>query len=541
MPQGRHRSPPVAGDRGLRGRPGARHPRPPVPAVRRLAARRQHAGDRVSGLCRDRGARLCDPGRCQVPVRSVPAPSPGAGARRGDRGHYGRARDRTDHRPGAGAAMIQPTRRAIVLVSAAAPLSLAVAALDADLWPIGLSYLLFVLALIAFDSARALPTRRLTVAVRPIDSLFIGEPANLEIALTADWPNLPHAIEARLDIASIVDTPPLSRAALAPENAVSFQIPLRPLRRGMAEIEALWLRWGGTYGLVERRYRMAMGVKLHILPSIRAARGAALHFTAIDSMLGVKAQRELGTGSEFDALRDYMPGLDRRTIDWKHSARHYRLVSKEFRTERNHQIILAFDTGHLMQEPLAGMPKLDHAINAGLMLSYVSLKAGDRVGMMAFDAQVDRYVEPVGGVQIFNRLRRQVAEIEYSAVETNFTLGLTDLMNRLNRRSLIILMTEFVDTVTAELMVENVARLANRHLVLFVTLKDPQMDAIIDQHPHAFREVAESVAAEDMRRDRLVVLERLRRLGVQCLEAPHDRFGTDLLNRYLDIKRRELI
>jgi uncharacterized protein (DUF58 family) len=175
------------------------------------------------------------------------------------------------------------------------------------------------------------------------------------------------------------------------------------------------------------------------------------------------------------------------------------------------------------------------------MLSYVSLKAGDRVGMMAFDAEVDRYVEPAGGVQIFNRLRRQAAEIEYSAVETNFTLGLTDLMNRLNRRSLIILMTEFVDTVTAELMVENVARLANRHLVLFVTLKDPQMDAIIDQNPHAFREVAESVAAEDMRRDRLVVLERLRRLGVQCLEAPHDRFGTDLLNRYLDIKRRELI
>ena len=421
--------------------------------------------------------------------------------------------------------MIQPTRRAIVLVAAAAPLSLAVAALDADLWPIGLTYLLFVLALIAFDSARALPTRRLSVSVKPIDSLFIGERANLEIALAADWPNLPHAIEARLDIGPIVDAPPLSRASLGPENAVSFQIPLRPLRRGLAEIEALWLRWRGTYGLVERRYRMAMGVKVHILPSIRAARGAALHFTAIDSMLGVKAQRELGTGSEFDALRDYMPGLDRRTIDWKHSARHYRLVSKEFRTERNHQIILAFDTGHLMQEPLAGIPKLDHAINAGLMLSYVSLKAGDRVGLMAFDAQVDRYVEPVGGVQ----------------VETNFTLGLTDLMNRLNRRSLIILMTEFVDTVTAELMVENVARLANRHLVLFVTLKDPQMDSIIDQPPHAFREVAESVAAEDMRRDRLVVLERLRRLGVQCLEAPHDRFGTDLLNRYLDIKRRELI
>jgi uncharacterized protein (DUF58 family) len=424
--------------------------------------------------------------------------------------------------------MIQPTRRAIVLVTAAAPLSLAIVALDPGLWPIGLAYLLLILALMAFDAARALPPRRLAVQVKPIDSLFIGEPANLSVAVTSAWEYLPEAIEARIDSSAILDTPSLLRTRMAPERAISFQIPIQPLRRGLAEIEALWLRWRGAYGLVERRYRMPMGVKVHVLPSIRGARGTALRFAAIDAMLGVKAQRELGTGSEFDALRDYVPGLDRRTIDWKHSARHYRLVSKEFRTERNHQIILAFDTGHLMQEPLAGISKLDHAINAGLLLSYVSLKAG-----------VD--AEPTGGVNAFSRLRRQAAAVDYSAVETNFTLGLTDLMTRLNRRSLIILMTEFVDTVTAELMVENVARLARRHLVLFVTLREPQVEEIFDQSPHAFRDVAESVAADDMRRDRRVVLERLKRLGVHCLEAPHNQIGTDLLNRYLDIKRRELI
>lgn len=437
--------------------------------------------------------------------------------------------------------MIQPTRRAIVLVAAAVPLSLAIVALDAGLWPIGLAYLLVVLALIALDGVRVLPPRRLSVSVKPIDSLFIGETAALNIALATDWPTVPAAIEAHLDTGAIVDTPPISRARFWPERAVSFEIPLRPLRRGLAQVEALWLRWRGAYGLVERHYRMAMGVNLHILPSIRAARGAALRFAAIDAVLGVKAQRELGTGTEFDALRDYIPGLDRRTIDWKHSARHNRLVSKEFRTERNHQIILAFDTGHLMQEPLAGIPKLDHALNAGLLLAYVSLKAGDRVGLLAFDAQVDRYLEPTAGVQSFARLRRQVAEIDYAAVETNFTLGLTDLMGRLNRRSLIILMTEFVDTVTAELMVENLTRLAQRHLVLFVTLKDPQVETMINRPPHLFREVAESVAAEDMRRDRLVVLERLRRLGVHCIETPHERIGTDLLNQYLEIKRRGLI
>lgn len=437
--------------------------------------------------------------------------------------------------------MIQPTRRAVVLTAAAVPLSLAIAAANAALWPFGLAYLLLVLAFIALDGARTLPPWRLAVSIKPVDSLFIGEAADLNVSLATDWPSPPAMIEAHLDLPPILDAPVTSRTRMWPERAISFDIPLRPMRRGLAEIEALWLRWRGAFGLVERRYRMGMGVKVHILPSIRAARGAALRFAAIDAMLGVKAQRELGTGTEFDALRDYMPGLDRRTIDWKHSARHSRLVSKEFRTERNHQIIFAFDTGHLMQEPLAGIPKLDHAINAALLLAYVSLKAGDRVGLLAFDAQVDRYVQPVGGVQSFGRLRRQVAEIEYAAVETNFTLGLSDLMGRLNRRSLIILMTEFVDTVTAELMVENVARLAQRHLVLFVTLKDPQVEAMIAHRPGGFHDVATSVAAEDMRRDRLIVLERLRRLGILCIEAPHERFGADLLNRYLEIKRRGLI
>ncbi len=437
--------------------------------------------------------------------------------------------------------MIQPTRRAVVLVAAAVPLCLAIVALAAELWPIGLAYLLFVLALIALDGARTLPARRLAVSVQPVDSLFIGEASNLTVALATDWPNPPAAIEAHLDMAPIVAAPPLARAGFGPALSVSFDIPLRPMRRGLAEIEALWLRWRGAFGLIERRYRMAMGVKVHILPSIRAARGAALRFAAIDAALGVKAQRELGSGTEFDALRDYIPGLDRRTIDWKHSARHNRLVSKEFRTERNHQIVFAVDTGHLMQEPLAGIPKLDHAINAALLLAYVSLKAGDRVGLLSFDAQVASYIEPVGGVQSFSRLRRHAAEIEYAAVETNFTLGLTDLMGRLNRRSLIVLMTEFVDTVTAELMVENAARLAQRHLVLFVTLKDPELESLAARPPQAFRHVAESVAAEDMRRDRLVVLERLRRLGILCIEAPHERFGADLLNRYLEIKRRGLI
>ena len=75
-----------------------------------------------------------------------------------------------------------------------------------------------------------------------------------------------------------------------------------------------------------------------------------------DAFFGSKVQRQQGDGSEFDALRDYAPGMDPRSIDWKHSARHRSLLSKEFQTERNHQIVLAFDTGQLMSEHLGAIP-----------------------------------------------------------------------------------------------------------------------------------------------------------------------------------------
>ena len=235
-----------------------------------------------------------------------------------------------------------------------------------------------------------------------------------------------------------------------------------------------------------------------------------------------------------------MPGLDRRSIDWKQSARHHKLLCKEFRTERNHQIILALDSGYLMREPVDGVAKLDHAINAGLLLAFMSLKVGDRVGLFAFDSKAT-LSSAIGGNAGYSRMQRRSADLDYSHEETNFTLGLTDLMGRLNRRALIVLFTDFVDTITAELMLENVARLAQKHLVIFVTLQDPHLQKTAAQRPARLLDVTQAVVADSFLREREVVFEKLQRLGVHCLDVPPERIGMDLLEPLSPIKRRELI
>src|SRR5262249_6569191 len=205
------------------------------------------------------------------------------------------------------------------------------------------------------------------------------------------------------------------------------------------------------------------------VPNIRAVRTAAARFFSPDALFGIKIQNQQGDGSEFDALRAYMAGLDHRSIDWKHSARHRKLVCKEFRTERNHQVIMAFDTGYLMLEPVDGVTRLDHAINAGLVLAWISLHGGDLVGTYGFDAAVRHFLAPIRGMAASARIHRPTAELEYHHQETNFTRGLAELNARLKRRALVILFTDFVDTVTAELMIESIQRVANRHVVVFVT------------------------------------------------------------------------
>ena len=141
-------------------------------------------------------------------------------------------------------------------------------------------------------------------------------------------------------------------------------------------------------------------------------------------MSGLKTERFVGDGSEFESLRSYVPGLDARSIDWKSTIRHRKLMCRQFRAERNHQVVVAIDTGHLMREPIDGVPRVDHAINRALLLSYICLKTGDRVGMYAFDAEPGLFLEPHGGMSTFARLRDRSSEIDYGTAETNFSLGM---------------------------------------------------------------------------------------------------------------------
>ncbi len=373
------------------------------------------------------------------------------------------------------------------------------------------------------------------------NTLYIGSTdyLELEVRVPSNWPV--RQIETSVDFNEKLEAIDDFYFNIDPSSSNLLKIDLTPKRRGQAGIETIWLRWSGRLGLASWTEKLEINQQIPIIPNIRAVAKDALKFSSRDALFGIKPQWQLGDGSEFDALREYVPGFDSRAIDWKSSARHHKLICKEFQTERNHQIILAFDTGHLMIEPVKGLSKMDHAINAGLLLSYLSLKNGDKVGVMGFNSKVEQYLPPVSSVHNFQKIQQVCAGIEYSTEEANYTLAMTELLSRLNRRSLIILITDFVDTVTADLMIDNMARLSKKHLIVFVSLKDKNLYKYANKEIAALDDLSGAVLAQDFILERDVVIERLARLGIQCVDTTIENLRVEILNKYIHIKLREMI
>jgi uncharacterized protein (DUF58 family) len=240
-------------------------------------------------------------------------------------------------------------------------------------------------------------------------------------------------------------------------------------------------------------------------------------------------------------LSEYEPGMDRRRIDWKASARHSRLYARENESERNNQIVFAFDCGQAMCEPVDGLPRIDRAVSAALTCAYVVLKGGDKCALFGF-AQAPQVMTPfIGDPRAFHRLQSAAAGLDYEAVEPNFTLALATLTSKLKRRSLVVLFSDFTDPTSAEMMVESLGRLVDKHLVLFVTIADSEVETLIEAAPGDIATIARSVTADTLLHQRKLVLGRLRRMGIDVIEAPWDTIGPRLIDRYFQIRSSEAI
>ena len=324
------------------------------------------------------------------------------------------------------------------------------------------------------------------------------------------------------------------------DDGTMHLIPFSAVKRGTWEVDNVWLNWRSGLGLFEMVPRIKPELAIGVAPDVHPVQSGEITVKVRSELYGVKENHLVGEGSEFHQLRDFVPGMDIRSIDWKRSARHRHLVAKDMRAERNHHVIVCVDSGRLMREEIGGMPKIDHAINAALAIAWASSIGGDLTGFYSYDAKPRIFSPPEPGRLAFARIRSLSAQVEYASVEANHTLAMAELNARTPRRSLLIVFSDFVDTTTAELLVENMGILAKRHAILFVAMRDP--DAERREHlPEDLDDVARTVVATQAAAERRRVMEDLSRLGITVLDCLPGTVTARVVSAYLDAKAREII
>ena len=438
--------------------------------------------------------------------------------------------------------MIYPTRAAVLVTAAGAPVALAVAVLAPGRWYAGLAWPLAMLVLTLVDALLGAGPKAGSAELRLPRAASVGVRVEGSVLVAIDSPRPPRAAEVALAPDPLAELEDQGRLWVLLSGGRGIGLTsLVAHRRGTVAITRLWVRWRGRLGLVWKQRMLACDARMSVHPDLETARTRGAQIFERHALQGLMTQMYRGEGTEFESLVEFRSGMDRRSIDWKQSARHTKLHAKENRVERNGQIVFAIDAGRQMCDPVAGLPRVDRAVSAALLSAWVALKLGDRVALHAFDSRPRLSSGFVAGPGAFGEVQRMAAQIDYSGEETNYTFALTTLAAKLQRRSMIVLMTEFTDLTSAEFLVRAAARLLRTHLLLVVVLRDEELEGIADRAPEAPDDVTRAVTAAALLKARLLVLTRLRHIGAHVVESEHDRVGDRVVAAYLDLKRRDLL
>jgi uncharacterized protein (DUF58 family) len=387
-----------------------------------------------------------------------------------------------------------------------------------------------------------LPPRRRLDATRAIpETLGLGDrhDAVLEIESRWQWPfraTIAHEMPSTL----LVD--PLPTIAMSSHGSVAVPMPFTPMRRGRVQIGDVAIRATTGFGLLARIIRLPLSAETTVVPSLANVRRFRL--LAMQHRLqevGIRALRRRGEGRSFAGLREYVAGDDPRNIDWKSTARHERMMLREFSIERSQTVITLVDCGRAMTQMAGEFARIEHVLSAALLLTDVAAVSGDQVGALAFDDSVRAFVPPQRGRAALGAVREALSGINASLAEPDYATAFRVLALRQRRRALVVFFTDVIDARASRSLIAFLGRAAARHVVVVVALRNEPLLAAAEAPAARASDVYLAAAAEELVLEREEALARMRRAGVTVLDVPAAQMATAVVNRYLDVKARGLI
>jgi uncharacterized protein (DUF58 family) len=371
--------------------------------------------------------------------------------------------------------------------------------------------------------------------------LSLDEVETIGFRLATDAPRPVRLTVRRMWPALVAERSSTLRGVCRPGETLPLASPVRAIARGRAPLEGPHAAIS-FWGWAERVLQVSHQGELLVLPNLRAVRRLHQRLNAfVLRGMGQRTAPRLGKGRDFDRLREYNINDDFRDIAWKASARHRKLIVREYRLDRSQDVLLCIDKGHRMAALTTRIRRVDHAVNAAVLIGYICNRMEDRVGLLSFGAQVDSGIPQGRGAAHLARITAFSSAIQAEYIHTDFLALGAHVRRRLRHRSLILIVTTLPEEGDQPALVRAVGMMAPTHLPLVIVLSDPALEAAAESRPADKMELCRTLVARDVTLQRRRMMEELRRRGAWVVDTGPEDSGVESVNAYLEIKRRQLI
>jgi uncharacterized protein (DUF58 family) len=386
------------------------------------------------------------------------------------------------------------------------------------------------------DAVWSVRARDLTVVRHMPERLYVGtaNTIGLEVTSQAGSPV----------IVSVLDEAPLAfeakpaslRALVTRARPGRGEYRVTPRERGDAPFGDLNLRWTGPFGLAMRQKRVPAAATGKVYPRYADYSRYLLEARVHLRREGAQRRRVAQRADEFESLRDYVPGDDTRRLDWKATARARRLIVRNYEEERSKDLMILVDAGRMMAPTADGLSKLDHAINAALMVASVAAERKDRVGLLVFAGEPILFLPPAHGKDQVQRFLDALYDVQVQLVEPDFAAAFSLFKARHRKRCLTILFTDLSDSDSNSQLLAHVGALAPSHLPLAITIRDQSLEDAATRPLTRTSEFYERAVAEQVLHERAIALASLRKEGVVVMDVPPRLLTVAAVNQYLMLR-----
>jgi uncharacterized protein (DUF58 family) len=391
-----------------------------------------------------------------------------------------------------------------------------------------------ILAAIAADLILAAPVRGLRLTRSGDTRIRLGATGAVTLTVANPGRRRLRAVVRDAWPPSAAARPARARVSVPAGAEASLTTTLAPQRRGDCVPGRVTVRSLGPLRLAGRQGGHQAAWPVRVLPPFGSRRHLPEKLARLRQLDGQHRSLIRGQGSEFDSLREYVAGDDVRSIDWRSSARRADVLVRTWRPERDRRILIVLDTGRTGAGLVAGVPRLDASIDAALLLTALASRAGDRVGLVAVDRRVRARVLGAGRGAL-SAVTEAVAGLQAELVESDAGLMAATVLGIARQRCLVVLLTDLNPAAIEEGLLPRIPVLAARHRLLLAAVADPRLDQMAAERGDAAA-VYDAAAAERARSERAGISARLRRRGVEVVDAPPDRLPAALADAYLSLK-----